>query len=463
MSRTRARRALETAAVVDTASELWERVKTNLRSRPWWMTTLLFIGSVTVLMVVSVAFLGVNNAPRTVVTSGSVPPVHSTEFAEALARLVGAPIEHGGTIDVLNNGDEFLPSLLQSLDAAKHTINFSVYIWDDGAMSDQVLDRLMRRQAQGVAVRVMLDGLGARKAPGDLFDDLRALGGRVEKFRTPKWGTWTRFHRRNHRRSIVIDGRVGFTGGMAVSDSWLGHAQDADHWRDMMFKVTGPPAASLQAAFVDEWASSSGEILVGPETYPVGAYGDSPARSTVERFIHHANSPADDNNSMSFFFLMAVLAARETVYVATPYFIPDDPLKEALAERARSGVDVRLLLPGPAIDNRSVRFSGQNHYDALLDAGVRIYEYQPTFLHSKFVVIDSQWSIVGSPNINSRSRYLDEENVFGILDRALGAQLKETFEADLLRAEEIQLETWRKRSPLLRILQLSSRILDQQS
>ena len=463
MSRTRTWRAFSRPDVAAAAAEAWERVRTNIKSRPWWITTLLVIGSVTVLMIVSVVILGVNNAPRTVVTSDRVAPVDSVEFADALARLVGAPIEHGGSVEILNNGDEFLPALLESINQAKRSINFSVFIWDDGAMSDRVLEALIRRQSEGVAVRVLLDGLGARKAPGAPFEELEKLGGRVESFRTPRFGTWTRFHRRNHRRSIVIDGQVGYTGGMAISDTWLGHAQDAQHWRDMMFRVRGPMAESLQAAFVDEWASSSGEILVGSATYPVGTAGTAPEPSTVERFIHHANSPADDNNSMSFFFLMAVLAARERVYITTPYFIPDDPLKHALEERARAGVDVRLLLPGPEIDNHSVRFSAQNHYDALLEAGVHIYEYQPTFIHSKFVVVDGRWSIIGSANVNSRSRYLDEENVFGVLDPTLGRRLEETFVADLGRAEEITLGAWRRRSPLLRIIELASRILDQQS
>jgi cardiolipin synthase len=246
---------------------------------------------------------------------------------------------------------------------------------------------------------------------------------------------------------------------MAVDDSWSGNAEDPKHWRDMMFRVTGPLARSLQAAFVSSWVSSSGEILVGRAIYASAA----PETAGVERFIHHVNSPADDDQSMAYFYLLPVLAARERVYLATPYFIPDEPLKKALREKARAGVDVRLLVPGVHIDTPTARYSGQNHYDALISAGVKIYEYRPTFMHSKFVVVDGKWSVIGSPNLNSRSRQLDEENAFGILDAALGRQLEQTFLRDIERSEEVDLTRWRSRPALLRLIQLGARVLDQQS
>jgi cardiolipin synthase A/B len=460
MSGTRTRRTLAGRAVIARASGAIDRVRTEVESRPWWYTTLLAIGFITLLTAVGVLFFGINNGPSTLVVSDAVPPVDSLDFGVAISRLVGAPIERGGTIQVLNNGDEFLPALFQAIDGAKASINFSVYIWEDGAVSDQLLDRLIRKQSQGVDVRILLDGLGGRKAPDDRIDALEKLGGRVQKFRMPKFGSWTRFHRRNHRRSIVIDGEIGFTGGMAVADQWLGHAQDPEHWRDMMFRLTGTLASSLQGAFVDEWASSSAELLMGPRIFPIATATSS---AGVARFINKINSPADDDHSMDYFFVLPILAARERVYVTTPYFIPDGPLMKALEKKARAGLDVRLLLPGPVTDNRMARFSGQSRYDALLNAGVRIYEYQPTFLHAKGLAVDGKWSIVGSPNLNSRSRELDEENAFGILDASLGARLDEVFLADLRHSKEITIDAWRRRNPLLRVLQGASRVLDQQS
>jgi cardiolipin synthase len=431
-----------------------------VRKHGWGHTIILIIGVVALLGVIGGLFFVVSDSPENIYSDHEVAPVQSALFLTSLSHLVNAPVERGGEVTILDNGDEFLPALIEAIDAAKRTINFSVYIWTDGYFSTQVLNALVRAQKRGVAVRVLLDGLGSSDTPDSKFDELKNAGGHVEKFRTPQFGKLTRFHRRNHRRSIVMDGNVGFIGGMAVADTWLGHAQDPEHWRDMMFKVTGPLARSLQSAFVSSWLSSSGEILTGEDTYPLD--GDIPPPG-VERFIHLVNSPADDDYAMAQFFNMSILAARESLYVVTPYFIPDKHLKNALKQRAEAGVDVRLLLPGEHIDNMWVRLSAQTHYEDLLKAGVRIYEYRPTFLHSKFMVVDGQWSIVGSPNLNSRSRTLDEENAQGILDKGLGEQLMKTFHDDLSRADEIKLEQWRRRNVLWRFVQPIVQLLDEQS
>ena len=400
------------------------------------------------------------NEPERVYTDVPPPSVESPHFATALATIVGAPVERGGEIAILNNGDEFVPALLEAVSQAQRTINFAVYIWSEGEFSDRLIAALEKKQREGVRVRILLDSLGSIKVPDEDFEALIAAGGRVEKFRTPKFGKLTRFHRRNHRRAIVIDGDIGFTGGMAVSDVWLGRAQDQEHWRDIMFKVTGPVARSLQSAFVDLWVSSSGELLIDPKNYPVSA----PATSAgVERFVHLASSPADDDQSMAYFFLLPILAARQSVYVAAPYCVPDDHLQEALVRKARDGVDVRLLLPGSHTDNWIVRASAQARYQGLLEAGAKLYEYQPTFMHAKYGVIDGTWSIIGSPNLNSRSRQLDEENALGVYDEAFGAALTTTFFNDLTQARRLSLEEWQRRNPLQKMFETFSRILDQQS
>ena len=208
---------------------------------------------------------------------------------------------------MLNNGDEFVPALLDAIAKAERTINFAVYIWAEGEFSDQLLARTRSRSsASGVTVRVLLDGLGSIKVPDEDFEPLIAAGGKVQKFRTPKFGKLTRFHRRNHRRSIVIDGEVGFTGGMAVSDIWLGHAQDKEHWRDIMFKVTGPMARSLQSAFVDLWAGSSGELLIDPKNYPVPA----PAMRCGARAVRASGELAGRRRSVDGVFFPAADLAR---------------------------------------------------------------------------------------------------------------------------------------------------------
>jgi len=425
----------------------------------WWQIAIFVIGVISLVTVLSALFFAVGDRPTTITTDGPVPAVESIEFATALSALVNAPIDRGGTVTVLNTGDEFLPSLLGSIRSAKKSINFSVYIWSDGEMADQLLPALLAAQRRGVEVRILLDGFGAKDISDKAFDPLKEAGARVSKFRTPKLGQLTRFHRRNHRRAIVIDGDVGFTGGMAVADHWLGHAQDPKHWRDMMFKVTGPLAKDLQAGFADTWVSSSGEVLVGADLYPASAT----SAPGVERFIHLSNSPADDHEAMEYFFLLPVLAARESIWLATPYFIPDAHLSHALQAKAKAGVDVRLLVPGPENDNKLERASSHRRYDDLLSAGIKIYEYQPTFMHGKAAIIDGAWSIIGSPNLNFRSRQLDQENAIGILDRPLASQLRQGFLADVKQSKAIDLKEFRRRSPFERMFEWIAGILDQQS
>ena len=449
--------AVEAERLTHGVGARWHKVR---RRYKWWQLALFVIGVIAFVSVMSSLFFAVGHKPGRIYTDSTPPSVDSPDFATGLGAIVGAPVEHGGTVQILNNGDDFIPALLESVGQAQRTINFTVYIWSKGAFSDQLLAALEKKQREGVQVRILLDGLGSLKVPDEDFEPLISAGGKVQKFRTPRFGKLTRFHRRTHRRSIVIDGKVGYTGGMAVSDIWLGHAQDPEHWRDLMFKVTGPMARSLQTAFVDLWASSSGELLINPEHYPVAAPADAPG---VERFVHFTHSPADDVQPLAYFYLLPIFAARESIYFAAPYYVPDKHLQDALVEKAQAGLDVRLLLPGRNTDNLIVRASAQARYQELLEAGVKIYEYQPTFMHAKYGVVDGKWSIIGSPNLNSRSRDLDEENAFGIYDEPLGTKLKETFFKDLERSEQITLEKWRARNPLQKLFETASRILDQQS
>ena len=327
------------------------------------------------------------------------------------ATIDGAPVEHGGTITTLNNGDEFVPALLDSI-AMRRARSTSPSNLGRGRRSATAVAALEKKQREGVTVRVLLDGLGSIKVPDEDFEGLVAAGGKVQKFRMPKFGKLTRFHRRNHRRSIVIDGEVGFTGGMAVADIWLGNAQDEDHWRDIMFKVTGPLARSLQAAFVDLWVSSSGELLIDPKKYPVSAPAAIPGSTDSSTWPTHRLTMTSRwlTSSCSRF-----CRRRESIYLGGSVLHSRQPSAVgARRGRRRAGVDVRLLLPGSRTDNWITRASAQARYQELLEAGAKIYGYQPTFMHAKYSLIDGKWSIIGSPNLKSRSRQLDEENALGI-------------------------------------------------
>jgi cardiolipin synthase len=260
----------------------------------------------------------------------------------------------------------------------------------------------------------------------------------------------TRFYKRNHRRAIVIDGRIAYTGGAAVGDKWLGNARGPEEWRDTMTRVTGPPARDLQSHFAEDWAAVTGEILVGDGYYP---RVDEPSGPGRLRHTAVASSPGSEQHPMRYFFLLSFLAARRKLYIASPYFVPDEHTRGAVERLAREGVDVRILLPNHHTDAKPIRQASHRYYDELLSAGVRIWEYQPTMMHSKLVVVDGCWSVVGSANMDIRSKELNEENALGILDPGLAAAVEASFLADLERAREIRLEEWRRRGLFPRVLE----------
>jgi cardiolipin synthase len=427
------------------------------RRYPRWLVLFAAIGIVAIVGVLLSLFFAFGRRPGTLAVT-DMPAVDSTEFLVSLAGVAGAPLRSGGTAELMVNGDDFFPALVRDLGEAKRTINLLVFIWEPGRASDQVLAVLRERQSRGVEVRVLLDGFGSRKAPQKDFDALRAAGGKVEFFRTPRFGKLTRYHKRTHRRAIVIDGTVAYTGGMAVGDKWLGDAYSEEHWRDSMVRVTGPPAAAIQSAFAAPWAHSAGEILVGDAFYPTLVDG---APGSI-RHVGVGSAPTSDHHPLRLYFMQTFLAARRTLYIATPYFVPDGVLREAVARKARSGVDVRILLPDEHTDALPIRFTTHSYMGELLEAGVRMYEYQPTMMHSKEVMVDGRFVVVGSANMDIRSKELNEENVLGILDAGFARELEKTFFADLEKSTEIRLEEWKKRGLFKRFLERTCRLFAEQ-
>ena len=431
------------------------------RHYTWWGVLFFAVGVLaTVSVLLALFFPFGQRAERLYATAR--PPVGSPDFLAALAGATNSPVRRGGTAQLLSNGAEFAPALLRDLRAARRSIDFMVYIWEPGAASDSVLAVLTRKARAGVQVRVALDGMGALNAPDEGFRALRAAGGRVARFHPLRFGLITRFHKRNHRRAIVVDGEVGYTGGAAVGDKWLGDARTPDEWREDMVRVTGPPARSLQAAFAQIWSVTTGELLVGPAFYPPepavpGAPGDPLA-------VHLGvlSSPSDAHLPLRKLYWLTFASAQRRLYVTNAYFVPDHGLLAALKERARAGVDVRVLVPGPITDAKPVRWASQAHYAEVLEAGVRIYEYQGTMLHTKSLVADGVWSVVGSSNLDIRSMELNQENVLGILDAGFGAQVERTFLADLRRAREVRPEEWRRRAWYKKLREEAAELFDEQ-
>jgi cardiolipin synthase len=419
------------------------------RGYPWWLETLAAIGAAATIAVIITLFFSVGRRPSRLVPT-QAPAVDAPEFLAAVAGTAGAPLRRGGTIQLLNNGVEFFPALLQAIRAAKRTITFTVYIWEGGQASDQVSAALIERATAGVQVRVLLDSMGSLHAPSETIDAMKKAGVKVETFRPLRLGKLTRFHQRNHRRAIVIDGEVGFTGGMAVADKWLGDADTKEHWRDTMVKVTGPLAASLQSAFAPLWAYASGELLAGRTFFrPDNVEGEDSG------LLHTGlpSSPSSEDHPLRLFFVQSFAAARQRLYITTPYFVPDEGTRRVAEERARAGVDVRILLPDNHTDAKPIRLTSQRYYEEMMEAGIRVYEYQSTMMHTKHVVVDGKWSIVGSANMDIRSKELNMENVLGVLDAGFASELEATFRKDLEKSKEIELEEWRRRGVVHRVLE----------
>lgn len=433
---------------------------TALLEHPWWLLVLVLalIGAITLVTLVITLFSGVGDRPEAARMEGECT-VEMDEFLRAVAGTANAPIGRGGSARLLNNGEEFYPAIFRALKEAEKTINFMVYIWEPGRVSDEIFTILTERARAGVQVRVMVDGLGGHKTHEDRIQTLREAGGQWAWFHPPRFGMLTRMHKRNHRRAIIIDGKIGFTGGAAVMDKWLGNGREPDQWRDSMVELHGPLARNLQPAFTSLWTHVTGEMLVGRDFYNDDE-GDEAGESShrrsdsrkgdhagepISRHISVIGSPSTEAHPMRSLFWLSFRAACDHVYITNPYFVPDEIMCELLVERAQAGVDVRVLVPGERIDVKPIRWASRSLYEPLLQAGVRIYEYQPAMIHQKQAVIDGQWSLVGSVNMDVRSKELNQENALGILDRGFAQEVTETFFQDLEYAEEIDLESFRRR------------------
>ncbi|HCC83235.1 TPA: cardiolipin synthase [Candidatus Uhrbacteria bacterium] len=404
----------------------------------WWLIVIIIILLCVLAYTLVTLFSSVGKRPNAI--TGTPIVTGSDEFLAALSALTGAAVDKGNEVTMLENGDEIFPAMFAAMKAAKHHIHLMTFIWADGKLSDQLLSLLIEKAHEGVEIRVFLDSLGGFYAPEDKFKVLQAAGGVVAWFSRFEFGKLSRYLRRNHRRSIVIDGKTAFTGGMSISDEWLGHAQSPKNWRDNMFEVTGTMALRLQAAFVQMWSGSTGEILVGNKYFPAVK-----GRGTVP-FISIASSPSDVVHPIRSLLWMSFMGAQRQILLENPYFVPDHHILAVLKARAMAGVDVRVMVPNELIDVPPVLWAGRYYYEELLTAGVRIFEYQKTMLHSKFIVVDDVWSVIGSANIDIRSKELNEENVLAVKDDVLANELSVAFNNDCLLAKEIRLREWRKRS-----------------
>lgn len=361
------------------------------------------------------------------------------EFLRSMAGLFGSNLMEGNTVETLVNGDEIFAAMLDEIRNAQISINFETYVYWSGQIAQDFAEALSERARAGVEVRVMMDWVGSKPIEQELIDQMTVAGVQVTRFRPLRWYTLDRINNRTHRKFLIVDGQVGFTGGVGIADDWKGDARNPDEFRETHYRVTGPVVAALQGAFASNWVEDSGELLRGAKFFP-------PLDPTGEKSAHLAVSSTGSRHYIHMMLMTALAAAEDHIRIATPYFVPDDVAIAQLVDARERGVRVDILVPGPEINKPPVRRASRALWGPLLRAGVTIHEYQPTFLHAKLMVIDESLASVGSTNFDERSFRLNDEANLNVFDPAFAREQAALFDADLTRARQITLEEWEGRS-----------------
>jgi cardiolipin synthase A/B len=409
---------------------------TWIRQHTFWMLALsILITTIVVILAMSLA-----RSDKTVARHLAHRfTVHDPQFRREMSVMLGPTITLGNQVTALQNGAEIFPAMLDAIRSAQHSVTFETYIYWSGAIGREMSQALAERARAGVPVHVTIDWAGSVKLDQTLVDEMTAAGVEIERYRPLRWYNIGRLNNRTHRKLLIVDGRVAFTGGVGIADQWSGRAEDPEHWRDSHFRVTGPAAAQFQAAFNDNWMKMTGRVLRGPAYFP-----ELLPVHTMQAQLFIA-SPAGGSESMHLMYLMAVASAARTIDLAAAYFIPDALLIEALLEARRRGVRVRVLLPGPHLDSEVVRIASKREWGPLLREGVAIHVYQPTMLHTKMLIVDSELVSVGSTNFDLRSFRLNDEASLNVFDAGFAEEMTTVFERDLRDATVFSYAMWQAR------------------
>lgn len=349
-------------------------------------------------------------------------------FPSAMGPIVGAEFVGGNTVELLVNGDQFFPSMLRAIKAAKKTITLETYIWTPGHVSEDFIFALIERARAGVKVHVLVDGMGTLKFKDDDRDRLREAGVEIFKYgREHWWEVKPNINHRTHRKILVIDGRIGFTGGMCIDDSWAGNAENEKVWRETQIRIEGPAVRQMQAAFASNWLQTTSHLLLGDGYYPrIESVGSTPAHV-------YKSGPNEGPEYVRLGYLFAIAAARRSIDIANAYFVPDDLAIEMLVAARQRGVKVRVIVPA-INDSKMGRAASRSRWGPLLEAGVEIYRYLPAMYHPKTMSVDDVFVTVGSANFDNRSFAINDEVTMNVLDRRIAADHKRMFEADLKRS-----------------------------
>ncbi len=362
-----------------------------------------------------------------------VSPVQSTEFVQATGALLSGAYVQGNKVTTLNNGEQIFPAMLEAIRGARRTVNFETYVFEEGTIPRQFADALSERARAGVRVKVILDDHGASKAK-TYHAQLRDAGVVLEIYH-PVFGLdFSRSNHRTHRKLLIVDGRIAFVGGVGIADEWKGGGNAPDEWRDLHYRVDGPVVAQLQAAFNNNWLKTHHEVLQGPDYFPpLSAAGSLP----VGTFF---NISRTGSTPMELMCHMTIASAERSLLIETPYFLPDQRLSDALCAAARRGVKVQIIMPGKWIDQKAVRRASKKCWKPLLRAGVDLYEFQPTMIHSKLMVADGAFVSVGSMNLDPRSQKINDEANIAVMDKRFAQEQARIFESDLKRCKPVQLD-----------------------
>jgi cardiolipin synthase len=382
--------------------------------------------------------------------------VDSDAFLDSMVGATGCPLLSGNTITILNNGDEFYPSMLEAVRGAQRSITIEAYIYWRGDIGLEFAHAIAERARAGVPVKMLLDAVGSATIGDEILKILADGGCQLAWFNPIGWYTLDRFNYRTHRKSLVVDGCLAFTGGAGIADHWRGCAQDPEHWRDMQIRIEGPGAIPLQTGFAQNWLRTTGELVSGPEFFHLPKPAGEAAVMTV------LSSPKSGASPVRTLYYLAIASARRSILIANPYFVPDQVAVDALCGACARGVDVQVIVSGIRNDNWLARQNSVRLFGPLLEAGVAIYEYNRTMLHQKTMVVDDAWATIGTANFDNRSFAFNEESNVSIHDDACIERLVQIFADDRAVSERVTHQAWKGRGLLARSQELVAALFEDQ-
>lgn len=365
--------------------------------------------------------------------------IEDPQFIRTMSMMLGPALVHGNKVEALLNGDQIFPAMLSAIRGARKTIDLETYIYWSEEIGNQFADALAERARAGVKVHLLVDAVGSSKLDSAQMKKMESAGVSIRKYRPLAWYNLAHLNNRTHRKLLVVDGKIGFTGGVGIAGQWTGHAQDPEHWRDTHFRVEGPVVAEMQAVLLDNWTKTTGEIFHGGDYFPPLA----PAGNLTAQVF--SSSPTGGSESMALMYQLAITAANKSVDLSSSYFVPDEMTRQALLAALKRGVRVRIITPGTNMDSTVVRHASRGNWGDLLNAGALMHEYQPTMFHCKMMIVDNLLVSVGSTNFDQRSFRLNDEANLNIFDTGFAHLQTAIFEQDLQHAKRISLAQWEAR------------------